>query len=200
MRPHIQDLWDGIKLTGFKGCLRAFGFSLEEMTEAIEEENEEARKIKTWEKEWHKSLPAKEERENMFGLTDEQKLSIKEKSILGQYELALKNMLLIGKNKQLVDDLKMRYNILIGKYKQSVTDEMIKIAHEKSIQSILEKAGIPIKRDFAICPFHQEKSPSLHITNNVFHCFGCGAEGDAIEFVIKFYSFSFKESVKYLNL
>jgi DNA primase len=34
-----------------------------------------------------------------------------------------------------------------------------------------------------LCPFHQEKTPSFYITDNLYFCFGCGRGGDAIEFV-----------------
>src|SRR6185437_12752262 len=38
-----------------------------------------------------------------------------------------------------------------------------------------------------LCPFHQEKTPSFHVdpTKQFFHCYGCGAGGNAIDFVIK---------------
>jgi phage/plasmid primase-like uncharacterized protein len=46
----------------------------------------------------------------------------------------------------------------------------------------LEKAG---KEWRACCPFHQEKSPSFYINDDkqFFHCFGCGAHGDVVDFV-----------------
>ena len=38
-----------------------------------------------------------------------------------------------------------------------------------------------------LCPFHSEKTPSFTVTakNNFFYCFGCGAGGDAITFLMK---------------
>ena len=35
------------------------------------------------------------------------------------------------------------------------------------------------------CPFHNEKSPSFYVYEDGFHCFGCGAHGDAISFVMQ---------------
>lgn len=50
-----------------------------------------------------------------------------------------------------------------------------------------------------LCCFHQEKHPSFYIyTNNRFHCFGCGASGDVIDFIKRLYNFSFRETINYL--
>lgn len=50
------------------------------------------------------------------------------------------------------------------------------------------------------CPLHHEKTPSFHIdpVRNTFHCFGCGAGGDAISFIQKKEGLSFPEAVRYL--
>jgi hypothetical protein len=47
------------------------------------------------------------------------------------------------------------------------------------------------------CPFHSDKEPSLsvNLTNGCFHCFGCGAEGDVIDFAMKKWGFDFKEAL-----
>jgi DNA primase len=51
-----------------------------------------------------------------------------------------------------------------------------------------------------LCPFHDEKSPSLNVSSarNVFFCFGCGAGGDAIKFVMDVDHLTFVESVERL--
>ncbi|NBO19957.1 MAG: DNA primase, partial [Proteobacteria bacterium] len=51
-----------------------------------------------------------------------------------------------------------------------------------------------------LCPFHNEKSPSFTVNDDkgFFHCFGCGAHGDAIEFVRRFDRLSYPEAVEQL--
>ena len=51
-----------------------------------------------------------------------------------------------------------------------------------------------------LCPFHDEKSPSFHVTpsKGFFHCFGCGVGGDVIAFLMKIDHLSFSESVERL--
>lgn len=61
----------------------------------------------------------------------------------------------------------------------------------------LKKAGNSYK---ACCPFHDERSPSFHVRadKGFYHCFGCGAHGDAISFVREFDHLSFTEAVEEL--
>ncbi|WP_203567108.1 DNA primase [Aestuariimicrobium ganziense] len=51
-----------------------------------------------------------------------------------------------------------------------------------------------------LCPFHDEKTPSFHVTpsRGYFHCFGCGEGGDAISFLQKIGNLSFVEAVQQL--
>src|SRR5277367_3303785 len=48
------------------------------------------------------------------------------------------------------------------------------------------------------CPFHGEKTPSFYVYDDHFHCFGCGAHGDAISFVMQSHGSSFNEAVEQL--
>jgi len=48
------------------------------------------------------------------------------------------------------------------------------------------------------CPFHGEKSPSFYVYDDHFHCFGCGAHGDAISYVMQSEGRSFPEAVEQL--
>lgn len=51
-----------------------------------------------------------------------------------------------------------------------------------------------------LCPFHNEKSPSfsVHAGRQMYHCFGCGAGGNAFTFVMEYENFTFVEALKYL--
>ncbi|MCK2150536.1 MULTISPECIES: DNA primase [Marinobacter] len=61
----------------------------------------------------------------------------------------------------------------------------------------LKKAGANYK---ACCPFHDEKTPSFNVRpdKGFYHCFGCGAHGDAISFIREFEGLGFTEAVEEL--
>lgn len=49
-----------------------------------------------------------------------------------------------------------------------------------------------------LCPFHNEKSPSFYVYDDSFHCFGCGAHGDAFAFIMRAEGGGFMEAVERL--
>ena len=49
----------------------------------------------------------------------------------------------------------------------------------------------------ACCPFHDDKNPSMKVDQR-FHCFGCGADGDVIDFIAKLFNLSPKEAAEKL--
>jgi len=53
---------------------------------------------------------------------------------------------------------------------------------------------------FGLCPFHNEKSPSFSVSGHkqIYYCFGCGAGGNVISFVMNYENYTFPEAVKYL--
>ncbi len=59
----------------------------------------------------------------------------------------------------------------------------------------LAKSGRELK---GCCPFHGEKTPSFYVYDDHFHCFGCGAHGDAFAFVMQSQGVSFIEAVEQL--
>jgi len=61
----------------------------------------------------------------------------------------------------------------------------------------LKRAG----KDYSgLCPFHGEKTPSFHVSQDkqLFHCFGCGASGNLVQFVMRIEGLDFIEALKLL--
>ncbi len=88
-------------------------------------------------------------------------------------------------------------------YKQKTYDleRSKEIAKQTPITSIysFEKLRRNGKRQYALCPFHGEKTASFMIDeNNKFHCFGCGVHGDAISFMQLLKDCDFKTAVAQL--
>jgi DNA primase len=81
-----------------------------------------------------------------------------------------------------------------------------KIAEVRERASILEVVSdyVSLRKSGAnyqgLCPFHGEKTPSFNVNpaRGIFHCFGCGAGGNAITFVMKMEGLTFPEAVKHL--
>jgi len=61
----------------------------------------------------------------------------------------------------------------------------------------LKKSG---SNYFGVCPFHSEKTPSFSVNREkqIYHCFGCGAGGGVINFIMRIENFTFIEAVRFL--
>ena len=67
-----------------------------------------------------------------------------------------------------------------------------------STREAAEFYGIEVKRNgMACCPFHDDKNPSMKVDQR-FHCFGCGVDGDVIDFTAKLFNISPKEAAEKL--
>ena len=80
-----------------------------------------------------------------------------------------------------IDDLIARYDIV------DVVDARVK----------LKKTG---KNFTACCPFHNEKTPSFSVSQDkqFYHCFGCGAHGNVLGFVMEFDRLEFIDAIEEL--
>lgn len=80
-----------------------------------------------------------------------------------------------------------------------------RIKAEVSLVRLAENQGYALVKqgkDFALCcPFHEDKTPSCVITpkSNLFNCFGCGAGGSVIDWVMKTQGVSFRHAVELLK-
>ena len=85
-------------------------------------------------------------------------------------------------------------------YPQEIVDEVLAntdIVDVVSAHVHLKKRG---KDYLGLCPFHNEKTPSFNVipAKNMFYCFGCGAGGSAITFLMKYNNCTFTEALKEL--
>ncbi len=77
----------------------------------------------------------------------------------------------------------------------------LKFIKEKADILQVVKSLIPLTaKGYGKCPFHTEKSGSLKVESKkgIFKCFGCGASGDVIDFVMKFKSITYKEAFAWI--
>ncbi|NKB33494.1 MAG: DNA primase [Pseudomonadales bacterium] len=89
---------------------------------------------------------------------------------------------------------------MAGLIPQSFIDDLL---HRTDIVEVIDKR-VPLKKQgnnyTACCPFHQEKTPSFSVNQDrqFYYCFGCGAGGNAIGFVMNFEQTEFPEAVETL--
>ena len=75
-------------------------------------------------------------------------------------------------------------------------DTARKICESVRLRDVMEFYGVRFNsRGFAICPFHNEKTASLAIKNEKYKCFGCGAYGSVIDFVMKYHGLKFTQAI-----
>lgn len=86
---------------------------------------------------------------------------------------------------------------LISKNSLEILKDKVDLVEIISSYIKLTRSGSHYK---ALCPFHSEKSPSFSISlgDKYYHCFGCGAHGDAISFLMEYAKLSFKEALSFL--
>ncbi len=85
-------------------------------------------------------------------------------------------------------------------YPEEIIDE---IREKNRIEDVI--AGyVRLKKQgsnfFGLCPFHNEKSPSFSVSpaKQIYYCFGCGAGGNVITFVMEYENYTFSEAIKML--
>jgi len=89
---------------------------------------------------------------------------------------------------------------MAGRIPQQFIDDLINRADIVDVvdsRVALKKRG---KEYIACCPFHSEKSPSFTVSQNkqFYHCFGCGAHGTALSFVMEYERLDFVDAIEAL--
>ena len=70
------------------------------------------------------------------------------------------------------------------------------IKEKYSMRDVLDRYGLePNRAGFLRCPFHQgDREASLKVYPHDYHCFGCGANGDIFDFIMRMEDLSFREA------
>lgn len=83
--------------------------------------------------------------------------------------------------------------------------EIERLKNEISVQRLIETSGFELKKSgkdwITRCPFHEDATASLVVSpaKNLWHCFGCGAAGGPIDWVMKLRGISFRHAVEQLR-
>src|SRR5690606_22369475 len=84
--------------------------------------------------------------------------------------------------------------------KQETVDKILDAARIEEVVGDfvdLKKRGSSL---IGLCPFHNEKTPSFNVSvsKGIYKCFGCGAGGDAVRFVMEHEKYAYPEALRYL--
>ena len=85
-----------------------------------------------------------------------------------------------------------------------ISQNVIDRIQDQDIITVIENEGVHLTKkgvDYeCCCPFHGEKTPSFKVSikRNRYHCFGCNADGDSINFIMETKHMKFYEAVEYL--
>ena len=68
-----------------------------------------------------------------------------------------------------------------------------------SCREAAERYGVEVNHyGMALCPFHNDRHPSLYVADDHYHCFACGEHGDVIDFVSKLFHLSLYDAAQKL--
>ena len=57
-----------------------------------------------------------------------------------------------------------------------------------NMKEAAERYGVEVRyNNMALCPFHNDRNPSLYVADDHYHCFACGEHGDVIDFTAKLF-------------
>ena len=213
----MMSVWRGLKMTGKAGLtiapgkLTAFGFTDEELGEIIDEDME-AEKYLDMLYEERRNQPTIHELREMFikdgVVTREWANEVQSKQLLEKHNIAYRALAeaqikqkpkteIMQKAKE-YNQAKFYYNVFA--YRPDYADSTVSEAELAEARRKEMKHFITLNnRRLALCPFHNERTPSFKVDRNLWYCFGCGEAGDTIKFVMKQRNCGFKEAVKVIN-
>ncbi len=78
-------------------------------------------------------------------------------------------------------------------------DRAAQIRSRVKMRDVLRMCGIEAGRNRLPCPLHHGKNNNFQVWDESFYCFKCGAHGDAISFVMQYYSADFKTACRLID-
>lgn len=70
---------------------------------------------------------------------------------------------------------------------------------ELPMVEVVTRSGVAVtQRHMAVCPFHPDRNPSMHVHDDWWYCYGCHKTGDQIQFVMEFHHLEFKDALGWL--
>lgn len=100
--------------------------------------------------------------------------------------------------------LTYQYNSLLNKEENDYSIDIRSLKERIDLKHIVEGYGINLRKAgkswLALCPFHNEKSPSFSVSEKFFYCFGCQKHGDVFNFVQEIEKVDFKEALNKLKI
>jgi DNA primase len=84
--------------------------------------------------------------------------------------------------------------------KQEVIEDILNAARIEEVVGDFVRLSRRGVNHIGLCPFHNEKTPSFTVSSakGIFKCFGCGAGGDSVGFIMKHENYSYVEALRYL--
>lgn len=159
-----------------------------EIAEVLEDEAIELRKI---EKDYlENELPKvqQSQREWLAEFPEQERLEMKRVYLLEQIK-ELKNTPEDPRLPKLMREAKIFTGRLEG-----LSPEKIAKAMEYPIGDLIKSV-----RGIALCPFHDDKTPSMDVRKNFYHCYGCGATGNVIDLVRHLENLTFRQAITRLT-
>ena len=73
------------------------------------------------------------------------------------------------------------------------------VKYSVSCREAVERYGVEVNHyGMSLCPFHNDRRPSLYVADDHYHCFACGEHGDVIDFVSKLFHLSLYDAAQKL--
>jgi len=140
---------------------------------------------------WKLTVPNTRQRIEAAGLPENEVWQMRSAYLREQFRKLTKEKYRTGVESEALKQVK---NELTYQNKNDLSEQDIETARKYPMANLIET-----KRGKAKCPFHNERTASFSVRENLYHCFGCSAGGDSIQFIRESLNKNFPDAVRHLN-